>query len=870
MTSPGGAEASRLGVRVLPDTSLFARSLLRYLERIERRTVVRLKTDLDVEHLVRQAREVADAAGKAAKLQLEADVDGKGLVREARKAASTAEKAAKVRLSLDLDPKKIAAGAASLLGLVASGVKLAVVAASMAAVAVQAIHLVAALAPAAGAVAFIPGVALAAAAGIVALKLAFSGLGDALKGDPEALAKLAPAARSVVVELRALAPAWQEVVRAVQGRVFAGVAGDIKGLAQTWLPLLRDKLSGIGGAWNSAFREAAALVKTPQFIRDITTTLDGAASAGSKLAGAVAPLLSIFATLAPFATSFLDSFAGGAAEAASSFASFLSYARDSGDLAAFFQTVSDTLSQIGRIALQVGGILAAVFKATETSGGGLLNNLETILTEVNRFLSAGEGKAALQSIFSSVQAVLKNLLPIIFDLVSALGPGVEALLGEDGLAGGLRALLPAAKPVGQALSAVAKAAAPLLQLLGSLLAVALTQAAGSIQVLMAELGPLIGIVARTGSTLLQTLLPALTQLISGGLPAAIELGTALAEAIAPIVPIASELASTFVREAMPALTQLQTALKGELVPALAAAAQQLGGALIDALRQVAPQLPALTQAAVAFALAFGQILIALVPLIPIIAQLLAQMVSSKGLQVALSVVTFALNTAASSLGTASGGLRTLIGWLTSARDWAQRTGASISGGFSSALSFIGSIPGKVGSMFASAGSWLVQAGRNIIQGLINGISAMIGKLKDKLSSVTNLIPDWKGPAERDRKLLTPSGRLIMDGLMSGIARELPALQAQLAGITTDISSGFTEGIERVQPRQPSPIVGRLASLPGTPTEPGAAVPPPINLTALVRVGDGPVHEAVEAAVADNPDRFAAHLRTGERQLTRRG
>ncbi len=34
MTRPSGIEAGRLFVRVLPDTSVFARSLTRYLDRI--------------------------------------------------------------------------------------------------------------------------------------------------------------------------------------------------------------------------------------------------------------------------------------------------------------------------------------------------------------------------------------------------------------------------------------------------------------------------------------------------------------------------------------------------------------------------------------------------------------------------------------------------------------------------------------------------------------------------------------------------------------------------------------------------------------------------------------------------------------------
>jgi hypothetical protein len=63
---------------------------------------------------------------------------------------------------------------------------------------------------------------------------------------------------------------------------------------------------------------------------------------------------------------------------------------------------------------------------------------------------------------------------------------------------------------------------------------------------------------------------------------------------------------------------------------------------------------------------------------------------------------------------------------------------------------------------------------------------MLGSLKDKLGSVTNLIPDWKGPMRVDLKLLEPSGEAIMAGLMRGIGNEVPALQAQLGGITASI------------------------------------------------------------------------------------
>jgi len=116
-----------------------------------------------------------------------------------------------------------------------------------------------------------------------------------------------------------------------------------------------------------------------------------------------------------------------------------------------------------------------------------------------------------------------------------------------------------------------------------------------------------------------------------------------------------------------------------------------------------------------------------------------------------------------------------------------------------AVSAFRQLPGKVATVaksaksaitgvFSSAGSWLVNAGARIISGLISGIRNKIGELKSTLGNVTNLIPDWKGPAKKDAELLTPAGKKIMDGLMKGIAVRKPALKAQLVAITRAIST----------------------------------------------------------------------------------
>lgn len=149
------------------------------------------------------------------------------------------------------------------------------------------------------------------------------------------------------------------------------------------------------------------------------------------------------------------------------------------------------------------------------------------------------------------------------------------------------------------------------------------------------------------------------------------------------------------------------------------------------------------------------------------------------------------------------------------------------------VSALSSIPGKVKGIFSGAGQWLVDAGRNIIAGLINGIKGMIPSLSGALGAITNMIPDWKGPAEKDRKLLEPSGRMIMDGLLSGIRDRVPDVQADLTGLTSAMPA-------MVAPPANTPVAARA----------------PITINLTVNALDvGQIPERVTAALYDALDRY---------------
>ena len=79
MAGPGGVEAGRASVKVLPDLSGFSRSLERYLQRVERTLVVKLPTQLDTRTLDDDLARIRAAAARVTiplktKLQLEDNI----------------------------------------------------------------------------------------------------------------------------------------------------------------------------------------------------------------------------------------------------------------------------------------------------------------------------------------------------------------------------------------------------------------------------------------------------------------------------------------------------------------------------------------------------------------------------------------------------------------------------------------------------------------------------------------------------------------------------------------------------------------------------------------------------------------------------
>lgn len=108
---------------------------------------------------------------------------------------------------------------------------------------------------------------------------------------------------------------------------------------------------------------------------------------------------------------------------------------------------------------------------------------------------------------------------------------------------------------------------------------------------------------------------------------------------------------------------------------------------------------------------------------------------------------------------------------------------AVSEGIEAALRLIRDLPGKILDALGNLKDLLVDAGKNIIKGLIKGIKDMIPDVGGVLKGLTDKLPSWKGPPERDKRILLKSGMMIMDGLNQGINIGAKTVERNLRDMT---------------------------------------------------------------------------------------
>lgn len=130
-----------------------------------------------------------------------------------------------------------------------------------------------------------------------------------------------------------------------------------------------------------------------------------------------------------------------------------------------------------------------------------------------------------------------------------------------------------------------------------------------------------------------------------------------------------------------------------------------------------------------------------------------------------------------------------------------RVKATVEIGIAALKAIFTGIGGKIKGWVGDLGGILKDAGKKLIDGFINAITGGFNRVKDKLGELTNLLPDWKGPAQRDRKLLVKPGQLVMEGFMRGLESQYAAIRSSLVGfagtlaIPASASATFSQNVD---------------------------------------------------------------------------
>lgn len=292
-----------------------------------------------------------------------------------------------------------------------------------------------ALATASGAGLVLPGALAGGAVAVAALRVGVVGLGEAFKaaaeGDAEKLAEatanLAPPARALVAEYVRLRPALDELRLDVQARLFAGLSGEVRILAGTYLPAARTGLASMAAEFNTAAREAGGFLRQQQTITDLPLIFDRSRVAVGNLTAGTQPLLSILRDVSAVGSIVVADLTMGFGDATAGLARFVADARATGQLEQWIRDGLAALQDLGTLASQVFGIVNTIFGSAQAQGGGMLGTLILVTGEVRALLQSAEGTAALAAFWSTLRQVVEALLPGVQAVARAVFEGIVAL-----------------------------------------------------------------------------------------------------------------------------------------------------------------------------------------------------------------------------------------------------------------------------------------------------------------------------------------------------------------------------------------------------------------------------------------------------------
>lgn len=520
------------------------------------------------------------------------------------------------------------------------------------------------------------------------------------------------------------------------GGILNGITDAFSAAGSTTLGTLADTLTRVHD-----------IINTPAFQTGLTTIFSGVLAGAAGLSAALGPIGDALSALSPLIGSLAQQIGETLGSALSSIAGALATPAFQTGLGAFFDGIAAGIAGIEPFLPQIAAGIGAIGQVA----GAILANVGPALGA----LLAGIGDALVAAL-PSLLAVADTLGGALLDAITTIAPSLVPLVGAFGT--------------------LLEAVAPVVAILADALAQAIVAVVPVVVTLIDSIMPLVTVIAEQLAPQIGELLvnafTALANIIIGVAPILdplVSLAVDLVTAFAPLLPVLSNLVVS-----MTPLISMGIQLALSVLTPLIGIAQSL----IEAL---APSIPAFVD----LATATGTLVESMMPLI----------------QQALPLVTLAIQTlmpfitllAQMLIGLLSGAMQAIVPFITNAAttvtgfaDSVQRMTERVKGQIDRVISIFTGIRDTVMNAFSGASSWLSDAASDVINGFIQGIRDAFGRVRETFSNLTDMIPDWKGPRERDMTLLRPAANMVMGGFIGGIEAKRRDLRAKLGEVTDDI------------------------------------------------------------------------------------
>lgn len=772
---------AQITVDVVPDLTEFA---ARMAAATQNQTIT---VQVDADTSTAEAQIAATAAARQAEIQAEANVTAAA----ARLAELTAAREAEIRAQVD---ESSAVSVTARLAALARDREIdmnidldaGAAMAKMAALTLQASLMTGAIGAGLGGVVGLLGVAAGAVGG---LGLGFIGLGTAAA---PVLGAIALGTDGIKIAAQEAAPAFTALkteISGVFGEEMKAGFQDINGILEGITPGMEGVASGLSGMFNSTF----SLIRNDG-MGELNALLSGVPPMLAAIQPGLDGLVMGFLDIGEAAGPSLESMGSGLSEMFGALGGAFTEMASNGTLTVIFDEMGNALGGVGA------GV-ADLLTALGDIGMTVLPTVEPLFRSLGTaFLNMAPGLAtAGAALGTALGPALEQVGTTIGQLGTQLAPLMPLLGGA--ITGILQAITPLMPVLSQMGATVLSALTPILPVLGEVLGVVGGALAQAFEAIAPALGPLVGAFGQI-LTALAPVLPVIGQLIA-------QLAGALTPIITALAPVISILVTAFAGIAA-AVMPVITTLAGALVPVITAltptismlagilgqVAAQIGGVLVTAITALAPFLPPLVAA-------FGQILGALLPLLPLLldiviqalmplipviislmpailalvqvvavlvqalmplvtaaaqiiglfVQLVATIVGFVGtvlghvISFTAGVIAAFAGLVAGVIGSISGMVASVVGFfvdlgtraLNAVNDWWNRTTAAVSTGVATLVAKVGEIPGKVTAFFSSAGTWLYNAGKDVVTGLINGLTDMLGEAYDRVRGMAENI-----------------------------------------------------------------------------------------------------------------------------------